>query len=45
MLSPALASLHRDAFVSDDTVATTVRLADHRGDSNLEDLDLDDTAA
>jgi hypothetical protein len=45
MLSPALASMHRDAFVSDDTAATTVRLADHRGDSNLEDLALDDTAA
>ena len=45
MLSPALAAMHRDAFVSDDTAATTVRLADHRADSNLEDLDLDDTAA
>ena len=45
MLSPALAAIHRDTFISDDTVATTVRLAQHRGDSNLEDLDLDATAA
>ena len=45
MLSPALAAMHRDAFVSDDTVATTVRLAEHRADSDLDDLDLDDTAA
>ena len=45
MLSPALAAMHRDAFVSDEAIDTTVRLAEHRGDSALEDLDLDDTAA
>ena len=45
MLSPAVAAMHRDAFVSDETAATTVRLADHRADSDLENLDLDDTAA
>ena len=43
MLSPALAAMHRDAFITDQAVATTVRLADHRADSNLEDLeDLED---
>ena len=45
MLSPALAAMHRDAFISDETAATTVRLADHRADSDLDDLHLDDTAA
>ena len=45
MLSPALAAMHRDAFVSDRAIDTTVRLAEHRGDSALEDLNLDDTAA
>ena len=45
MLSPALASLHRDAFLTDHTVHTTVSLADHRADSTLDDLDLDDRAA
>ena len=45
MLSPALAAMHHDAFVSDRAIDTTVRLAEHRGDSALEDLNLDDTAA
>ena len=45
MLSPALAAIHRDAFATDEPVATTVRLADHRADSALDDLHLDDTAA
>jgi hypothetical protein len=37
--------MHRDAFLTDETVTTSVRLADHRGDSDLEDLELDDPAA
>ena len=37
--------LHRDAFVIDEAIDTTVDLAAHRGDSALDDLDLDDTAA
>ena len=41
MLSPGLAALHHDAFVLDDTYATTVDLATHRAASNLDDLDLD----
>jgi hypothetical protein len=41
MLSPALAAMHRDAFLTDQATATTVRLAEHRGDSDLADLDLD----
>ncbi len=45
MLSPTLAAIHRDAFATDEPVATTVRLADHRADSDLDDLHLDDTAA
>jgi hypothetical protein len=44
MLSPALAAMHRDAFLTDQAIDTTVRLAEHRGDSALEDLNLDDTA-
>jgi len=42
MLSPRLAELHRDTFVIDDTHPSTVDLASHRGDSSLDDLDLDD---
>ena len=42
MLSPALAAKHRDAFVTDDSVATTVRLTEHRADSAIEDLNLND---
>ena len=45
MLSPALAAMHHDAFITDEAVTTTtVRLADHRADSDLEDLELDDAA-
>ena len=40
---PALAAIHRDAFIADNPIDTTVRLDDHRGDSDLEDLTLDDT--
>ena len=42
MLSPGLAALNHDAFVLDDTYATTVDLATHRAASNLDDLDLDE---
>jgi hypothetical protein len=42
MLSPALVALHRDAFVSDKTVETTVDLDSHRTTSDLDDLDLDE---
>ena len=47
MLSPPLAELHRDAFVIAEPTSSTVDLAAHRGDSNLEDLDLgtEETAA
>ena len=41
MLSPALASMHGDAFIADNPIDTTVRLDDHRADSDLNDLDLD----
>ncbi len=41
MLSPRLAALNHDAFVPDDTHATTVDLATHRAASTLDDLDLD----
>jgi hypothetical protein len=42
LLSPRLAALHTDAFVTDDRTETTVDLAAHRGESTLDDLDLDD---
>ena len=45
MLSPRLADLHRDAFVSDDDRRSSVDLAAHRRESSLEDLDLDDPGA
>jgi hypothetical protein len=46
MLSPRLAALHRDAFVFDQPLETTVELAAHRAESDLDDLDLgDDTDA
>jgi hypothetical protein len=45
MLSPALAAMHRDAFLADQAIDTTVNLDQHRGDSALEDLNLDDSAA
>ena len=40
MLSPRLATLHRDTFVSDQALETTVQLANHRAESDLADLDL-----
>jgi hypothetical protein len=43
MLSPNLAQLNRDAFVVDEA-ESTVRLEDHRGDSELADLELGDSA-
>jgi hypothetical protein len=39
MLSPNLAQLNRDAFVVDEA-ESSVRLEEHRGDSDLNDLDL-----
>jgi hypothetical protein len=42
MLSPALASLNRDAFVVDSGVETTVDLRGHRAPSDLNELALDD---
>jgi hypothetical protein len=40
MLSPRLATLHRDTFVFDEPLETTVELAAHRAESDLADLDL-----
>ena len=40
MLSPNLAQLNRDAFVLDEALESTVRVDEHRGDSELTDLDL-----
>jgi hypothetical protein len=37
--------VHRASFLTDETVTTTVRLAEHRGDSDLEDLELHHPAA
>jgi hypothetical protein len=45
MLSPRLAALNHDAFVIDDSPATTVDLAAHRAESDLEELDLGDDEA
>jgi hypothetical protein len=42
MLSPTLAAAHRDAFVTDHDIQTTVSLAGHHADSDLADLDLGD---
>jgi len=42
MLSPRLAEVNRDAFVSDDATHSTVDLAAHRGESGLDDLDVGD---
>jgi hypothetical protein len=41
MLSPRLAELHRDAFVIEDARHSTGDLSAHRGDSTLDELDLD----
>ena len=40
MLSPRLAALHRDTFVFDEPLETSVELAAHRAESDLADLDL-----
>jgi hypothetical protein len=45
MLSPRLAALHADALAQDHSAQTTVDLAAHRGESTLEDLDLQTAAA
>ena len=45
MLSPRLVELHRDAFVVDDAPQSTVDLTAHRGESSLEELDLDEPRA
>ncbi|WP_157592153.1 ParB/RepB/Spo0J family partition protein [Solirubrobacter soli] len=45
MLSPRLTELHRHAFVLDATEHSTVDLPAHRGDSSLDDLDLDEDLA
>ena len=42
MLSPALVTLNRDAFVIQDECTTTVDLAGRHAASSLEDLDLDE---
>lgn len=42
MLSPNLAALNRDAFITDTDTQSTVRLDQHRGDSALDELDLGD---
>jgi len=42
MLSPALVALHRDAFVLDERVETTVALDGDRSTSDLDELALDD---
>jgi len=42
MLSPSLAALHRDAFVHDQPIETTVALDAHRSESDLADSDLGD---
>ena len=44
MLSRRLAALHRDTFVLDRPLETTVELAAHRAESDLADLDLPDEA-
>ena len=42
MLSPRLATLHRDTFVFDEPLKTTVELAAQRAESDLADLELGD---
>jgi hypothetical protein len=41
MLSPALAALKREAFVTDNSLETTVDLQAHRAPSDLDDLALE----
>ena len=43
MLSPNLAQLNRDTFITDDSIQSTVDLDGHRSASDLDELDLDDT--
>ncbi len=45
MLSPHMTEINRDQFIFDQTTDSTVNLAQHRADSNLDDLDLDRPAA
>lgn len=45
MLSPRLADLHRDTFITDPTDHSTVNLHAHRADANLDDLHLDEPSA
>ena len=42
ILSPRLTALNRDAFVHDAGIESTVDLAAHRSDSELDDLDLEE---
>ena len=42
ILSPRLIELNKDAFVFDDGVESSVDLATHRADSDLDDLELGD---
>jgi hypothetical protein len=45
MLSPALAAMHHDAIAADQTASTTGALSEHRAESDLNDLELDDHEA
>jgi hypothetical protein len=45
ILSPRLVQLNKDAFVFDDAGDSSVDLAAHRADSDLDDLDLGDGEA
>jgi hypothetical protein len=40
ILSPRLTALNRDAFVPDADIESTVDVAAHRADADLDDLDL-----
>jgi len=42
VLSPRLTALNRDAFVPDAAVESTVDLAPHHADADLDELDLGD---
>ena len=44
-MTPDGEQLHRDAFVVDDAPQSTVDLTAHRGESSLEELDLDEPRA
>jgi hypothetical protein len=39
MLSPTLAALNHDAFITDDSIESTVDLDSHRSTSDLDELD------